>query len=282
MKPITSAYTDEQLAVLASNSMGVVGLVAPKGGGKQFLAEHLADTILDSQYFAYKKVVVAVSKDGTDMARDLQSFLKLTVPGKDSLKRVLVIADFDNFGHNAQNALLKTLEEPPLDTSIIITVSDTKKILDTIRSRVRWHRLHPLSLDEAKSQLKGYNDAEVEKAWHISQGSAGLLVNLLQEGSDHEMVQAINIAKELLKQDTYGRLVQIDKILKQKDFNMSLLLDAMSRLLRSALHNASKKPSSSKVTATLVGQIKQVSTAQDLCDRNVHSKAILTNLFYAL
>lgn len=49
--------------------------------------------------------------------------------------RVAIIADADRLSIAAANALLKTLEEPPPDTTIIMLCADPDKILQTIRSR---------------------------------------------------------------------------------------------------------------------------------------------------
>ncbi len=72
-------------------------------------------------------------KIGIDISRQIQSFLSTTPL---SQPQKLVIINFaHNLTHQAQNALLKTLEEPPSYAQIILLANNTAKILPTILSR---------------------------------------------------------------------------------------------------------------------------------------------------
>lgn len=62
--------------------------------------------------------------------------LKKTIKYEFAEKTAIVIKDLDKASIEAQNALLKTLEEPPKNIFIIILVNDENIILDTIRSRM--------------------------------------------------------------------------------------------------------------------------------------------------
>ena len=50
-------------------------------------------------------------------------------------KKVYILENFDSLTHNASNAFLKTLEEPPPDTHFILIVRNIEKLLPTILSR---------------------------------------------------------------------------------------------------------------------------------------------------
>jgi len=74
--------------------------------------------------------------------RDLQPFLAF--PPLESDYRVIVLVDVHTMRHEAANALLKTLEEPPPNTLLILTADEATKLLPTIVSRcqvVPFHRL---------------------------------------------------------------------------------------------------------------------------------------------
>ena len=68
-----------------------------------------------------------------DESRHIIEFLsqKPTLPGK----RSVIIENFENMSRNAANSILKILEEPPVDSIIIITTCKLLSILPTIRSR---------------------------------------------------------------------------------------------------------------------------------------------------
>jgi DNA polymerase-3 subunit delta' len=58
--------------------------------------------------------------------------------------KVFVIEEADRMNPAAQNALLKTLEEPHADTVFILISGEEEELLDTIRSRCRIVRLEPV------------------------------------------------------------------------------------------------------------------------------------------
>ncbi|MCL2059661.1 MAG: hypothetical protein FWH01_11510 [Oscillospiraceae bacterium] len=67
-----------------------------------------------------------------------------------SSKKVCIIAQADHMTEQAQNALLKTLEEPPAYGAIILTAENPGMLLDTVRSRC------------STTFFTGYTDREVE------------------------------------------------------------------------------------------------------------------------
>ncbi|MDR2666945.1 MAG: hypothetical protein LBB34_02410 [Holosporales bacterium] len=50
-------------------------------------------------------------------------------------KRAVIISDFEDTSHNAANSILKILEEPPIDSILILTTTKFQSILPTVRSR---------------------------------------------------------------------------------------------------------------------------------------------------
>lgn len=74
----------------------------------------------------------AASNSGVDDARELRSQIMLQPLGR---YRVFVIDECHMLSTAAQNALLKTLEEPPAHVVFILATTDPQKLLDTIRSR---------------------------------------------------------------------------------------------------------------------------------------------------
>ena len=71
---------------------------------------------------------------GIEMIRDFERELALTP--RNSPAKVGVLTDMDRLTPEAQNALLKTLEEPPPHTYIIGTTHTPEALLPTVRSRM--------------------------------------------------------------------------------------------------------------------------------------------------
>jgi DNA polymerase III subunit delta' len=79
----------------------------------------------------------------------------------------------------AANALLKLLEEPPADTTIILTAADPEVLLPTIRSRLLPVRLRPLRSQDVEAFLartvadRGGEPAVARRAARLAEGSIG-------------------------------------------------------------------------------------------------------------
>lgn len=58
--------------------------------------------------------------------------------------KVFIVEEAERMNPNAQNALLKTLEEPQPDTIFVLTTDSEDDLLDTVRSRCRMFRLDPV------------------------------------------------------------------------------------------------------------------------------------------
>ncbi|MFH1833241.1 MAG: hypothetical protein ABH816_03740 [Candidatus Levyibacteriota bacterium] len=93
---------------------------------------------------------------GVEDVRNLQKkiFLK---PLKSQTKAV-IIKNSQNLTIEAQNALLKVLEEPPENTVIILTVANIDLLLSTILSRGKIIQLKKESLELLPGEIKKYND----------------------------------------------------------------------------------------------------------------------------
>ena len=79
-----------------------------------------------------------------------------------SNKKIYVINDADKMNEPAQNALLKTLEEPPQYVVIILIVSNDNAILPTIKSRCVIVKFNSLTNDEIKKIIGNVSDEELE------------------------------------------------------------------------------------------------------------------------
>jgi DNA polymerase-3 subunit delta' len=84
----------------------------------------------------------------------------------------------------AANAFLKTLEEPPLTSVVILTSSRPEALLETILSRLQPVRFHRLSSDAVRAGLtrgeKKFPAEELELAVAMSDGSLGRARELLE------------------------------------------------------------------------------------------------------
>lgn len=86
-----------------------------------------------------------------------------TRTGLEGTRRVLRISAADRMNEQAQNALLKVLEEPPAAVIWILEVVDDSQLLDTIESRVRRVDLAPWRPEELVAWATGEPDVDLSE-----------------------------------------------------------------------------------------------------------------------
>jgi DNA polymerase-3 subunit delta' len=117
-----------------------------------------------------------------DQVRDLQHSLSLAP--YESAYRVALLLRFNEATDGAQNALLKTLEEPNERVILLVTADEPENLLPTIASRCELLRLRTLPLDELAKTLIEKRSIEAEKAnliAHISGGRPGYALRLAED-----------------------------------------------------------------------------------------------------
>jgi DNA polymerase-3 subunit delta' len=95
--------------------------------------------------------------------------------------RVFVIDDADKMNDAASNALLKTLEEPPSTTQLILVSSRPESLLQTIRSRCQTIRFAPIETGEIEKVLlesQKFSHEDASLAAHVSGGSIARALNM--------------------------------------------------------------------------------------------------------
>jgi DNA polymerase-3 subunit delta' len=112
-------------------------------------------------------------------------------------RRVVIVERADALLPEAQNALLKTLEEPPSASVFVLITSRPDVLLPTVRSRCQRLRFGPLTAHEVAGVLMrdhGFASADAQAAAAAADGSVG---RALGEGAD-EAVEARDAAARLL------------------------------------------------------------------------------------
>lgn len=96
--------------------------------------------------------------------------------------RIFIIDGAEEMNLATQNALLKTLEEPPEQTYLILVSSQPDRFLPTVRSRCQSVRFGPLPVDFVAAQLSkaGLNEIECRYWADFSQGRLGPALRLGQ------------------------------------------------------------------------------------------------------
>lgn len=90
-------------------------------------------------------------------------------------KRVVLIDQADSLGPAGQNALLKTLEEPPENTVFILCVTSVNSLLPTVISRSQTVRFSPMDEETLAQELVKRGAKETDARWLAAycEGSMG-------------------------------------------------------------------------------------------------------------
>lgn len=119
-----------------------------------------------------------------EQVRRIAPFLRMTASGGGW--RVVIVDDADTMNRNAQNAILKILEEPPPRSLIILIAHRAGSLLPTIRSRAQLVPFHPLSKESVSRLLaQAHPDMEredLEILTDLAEGSIGAALRMAEEG----------------------------------------------------------------------------------------------------
>jgi DNA polymerase-3 subunit delta' len=149
--------------------------------------------------------------------------------------RVTILENFDNAQDRAQDALLKTLEEPPPHAVLILLVSSPKGVLSTITSRCQSLPLRPLPLDTVKQALLD-SGAGDDQAALLAQLSAGRIGWALQALHHPEILTHRTQILDVLDNTLRGRLTQrfqlAEELAKYDKVELRLILEIWQTYLR--------------------------------------------------
>ncbi|HET8732639.1 MAG TPA: DNA polymerase III subunit delta', partial [Anaeromyxobacteraceae bacterium] len=117
----------------------------------------------------------AASRDiVVDQVRDLVDH-RLSMRRFEGRRRFVLIDPADAMNPQAQNALLKTLEEPPVDTTLVLVAASPDALLPTIRSRCLRVPFAPLPDEVVIERLRadGWSEQDARLAAALAGGSLG-------------------------------------------------------------------------------------------------------------
>ena len=139
-------------------------------------------------------------------------------------RKIYIIDDFEDLNISAQNALLKTLEEPPKYVIIIIIASNLTNILTTILSRVNIVRFDKLN----NEVIKEYINKDIDNnLLGFLNGSIGKY-NTLAENNGIENLELINKLYDLIVSKNY---ISCIKLIEEIDFNYNYTFEYLIYLM---------------------------------------------------
>lgn len=276
--------TAAAIEIFCGNPAHALGVIGEPGAGKTYICEEIVQRILgiseeQLQTYPYLLRIIPDEKGviTIDQAHEVVQFVRLKTTGSLTKRRIIMVEHANSMTIEAQNTLLKVIEEPPEDTILLLTLNSKTAILPTILSRIQLLEVHVPTDQQITEYYKDFNESKRKKAMQLSGGRIGLLHALLNEEDDHPLVKAINEAKNLLTLDTYDRLSSIDNIVKRK--KSVEIVQALQQVAQAAVYASAKDRSKERSLQKWAAILSACTTAQDALLKNGQPKLTLTNLF---
>lgn len=282
MEVLLHPRTQQTLDAFLQKKPHTILLTGQRGVGKDTVAQWYIAKLLNIEpnklgdYPHYKRI----TEDGSisiEHVREVTAFLKLITPGKPGIRRVIHISDADTMTNEAQNALLKTLEEPPADTCIVLTASQPRKLLKTILSRTQTCEIICPPQEDTREYFSHEfsSSNKVDKMILLSGGLPGLTHALLAD-VQHPLIELISTAKQFIIADQYKRLTMVEPISKEQE-TMSDLLWAMDRIAQLGQRAAAKKQQLQQIKRWQSCR-EAIASSESSLRSGVNKKLILTDL----
>lgn len=278
---------DKSLNRFVASGAHALLLSGPLGSGKGFLTRKMVEDILgipaEKAFSSQSGLLICPVKGsiGIDAIREMRRFLQLRTTGRGRIRRVVVIEDAETMTVEAQNALLKILEEPPLDTILLLSVNGEEALRPTIYSRVQHLRMrNPVRTDTVEYfKNLGHDEQKITSAYYLADGQVGLMQRLLDD-KDDTLADQLTLAKKIITSKTYDRLLLVDELVKKKETRATLLF-AMKRVCRAALAKSAEKQEKAQIKRWHE-RIQAIYDTEVALSRNPNNKLLISSLMLNL
>ena len=202
--------------------------------------------------------------------------------------KIYILANAHCMNQNAQNALLKILEEPPKYVVFILTTNSKSALLSTVLSRSVCVSLEGVDIERAAD----YNTAK--KTVETFNGNIGKAIDSLQDSKTSELVDVCNkICKALATSNEYEMMTLCSVFQKDRQ-GVVFACDLLKSIFRDALfagesseHISGQEESAALLKSSLSRQslIKLINTCDELKSTalsNANNALLITKFCYSL
>ena len=215
-----------------------MALLCEKGGNEPCMTCHSCKQVLSGNH--PDLIYVKHEKPNSIGVDDIREQINDTIMIRpySSYHKIYIVDEAEKMTVQAQNALLKTIEEPPSYAVIILITTNQEAFLPTILSRCVQLKLKPLKDFTVKSYLVenlGVAEKDAEICAAFARGNLGKAIHLAASDEFKELYLKIMV---LIKQIEMMDLVDLlDKIreMKELNFEMGEVLDLMQLWYRDVL-----------------------------------------------
>ena len=199
----------------------------PSGVGKRLAADYIMNILIPEK--SARCYATVIDKAGEPIfiedIRQAERNLRLKNPANN--KKVVLVDHAELMTVEAQNAFLKTLEEPAGDALIILITETSGRLLPTIRSRCQLLRFEPISRREMKDFLavagSKLDRKQLDVIVEYAGGSVGRALELINTKANLEF----DLVKRLLAVTVPDRFAIINKEIESRSQARRLVRELM-------------------------------------------------------
>ncbi|SHK09887.1 DNA polymerase III subunit [Tepidibacter formicigenes] len=242
----------------------------PSGVGKKTFAMEFSKILLDTNNLENSPDFKLLEPQGSsfkiNQIRNMHSDI-IVRPYKN--KKIYILDDSDKMTVQAQNALLKTLEEPPEYAVLILIAKNSATILDTIKSRCEIIKFSPLPLIGIENYLINYKNIDKDKAKVLSSFSMGILSNALEllnsEEFNKKREEIENYINIMISKNVVD-ILNINSSLENNKEDINNILDILTTYFRDILLIKEN------VNENIIINIDKINFLQDLSKKLTYSQ----------
>lgn len=175
-------------------------IVGDDGIGKSVIAKYLSNNIIKLKDNVESVDIVryypSSSSFGVDDVRKIID--EVNKKPYEGDKKVLILYKCDKMTTQAQNALLKTIEDPPIGVYLILLSESLEAILNTIQSRCQVYKLTPLSKEDILEYIQiNFPDVKYNDRYAALAFSTGIPGKVDRFINDEKLKELRNTCVEL-------------------------------------------------------------------------------------
>ena len=215
-------------------------------------------------------------------------------------RKIAVIDPATSMNLASQNALLKTLEEPPQDSLILLIAANDGALLPTLRSRCLRLAFAPLTRHEVVGFLQAklaMNTGDAEFLAAISMGSIGAAVNLDKDELIEKRRNWVDLLSSLKAGDYQAAMLAAEALSANRDDALKFLkwseswyrdvlvhavTDNAGALVNLDLLEQIRQQSVSNGTETALNAISRVADATAGIQRNLNRRMVLEKFLFGV
>ncbi|MBD3330594.1 hypothetical protein GF354_03635 [Candidatus Peregrinibacteria bacterium] len=271
-------------------------MAGPNSVGKYTVAKKLAGILQCENNFCHKCPTCIQIRKGSHIdtmefkddkksigIADVKSIIERLHMTPQAPYKVLLIQSVERMTIEAANSFLKTLEEPPPGTIILLTTNNLRDVLTTIVSRVRTITFGVMSVNYLSAKIRELypdsDDDQIRKACLFSLGKTGKAVQLIRKPEAlSEHIKAYHDIQGFVNHNnTVDRFAYVNEIIEDPK-KIELFYNLLSQILRSRM----LEEKSYEVQKKYIKTLSKIADAGMLSKGNVNLRLFLENLILSL